>query len=560
MNPLFGLPGIASTGAVSRRKKGKPKSSGSKLIIAGGHLVRQPKGLAPMSASDKELLTRLTTLHRYRMPYKGEQRGELFIHWFYRDRKVDQLSRCEIFHLNMLQYFNVLDRVKVIHVRCASPNLSPTAAMLCAIEILSAGKAVVDFKCVLPKPGWEHDTFKECVEYAVSTGEFVYYTHFKGVTRIPDLGSSGRLPQDTSVLDEYYWCYVMYHCLFTAPIGVKAIGPVRTNNHRLLAVFSDPSWTRLVKDGQDFFYRGSFQAFSGRYLEGCFTELGAGSALERERLFWFGHTHMVELFLSAVCREADIWSLPPDNKTMNTPGYHGFAKRLFPSLLNSFKHLGEDSVPVIASMTSWKARIDNVPAVVESLLGQSRPLDAIELNLSLEEFPDQMESLPDSILQLVADHKLIVNWVKEDSGPFKKIIPTLQKHLGEDYVLLSVDDDILYGPQYVQLMLCLLAGHDVACADVGYVGFKAALRSHAVGPELWNLLTPRVVSLRVDDTYVAEYLARKRVDCHYESCPEILSQLSDYNPVCPNSSMADGYSRTHIEAAHVAAGEALKGL
>lgn len=558
MNPLFGLPGIASTGAVSRRKKGKPKSSGFKLAIVGGHIVKQPKGPAPLSASDKELLTRLTTLHSYRMPYKGEQRGELFIHWFYRDRKSDQLSRCEIFHLNMLQYFNVLDRVKVIHIRCASSNLSPTAAMRCAIEILSAGKAVVDFKCVFPKPSWEHDTFKECTEYAVSTGEFVYYTHFKGVTRVSGTGVVRKA--NYTDLDILYWSYAMYHCLFTAPAGVKAIGPIRTNNHRLLQVFPDPSWTRLIRDGQDFFYRGSFQAFSGKYVKECFEELGIGDAGKREKVLWFGHTHMVELFLSAICKERDIYSLPSSMQTMNTPGYSGFVKKLFPTIANSFMHLTADTLPVRASMTSWRARIGNVATVIKTLLAQTHPLDGIELNLAREEFPYGLDVLPDDLLQLVADHKVELHWVDKDTGPFKKIIPTLQRHMGEDYILLSVDDDILYAPQYVQLMLALLAGHDVCSADKGYVGFRAALRSKCIAPDLWERLTDNVIASRIDDMYLSEYFCRKGLDCHYVPCPEINALLADYNPVSPNSAMADGYSEAQVALAHSASCRALDGL
>ena len=513
-----------------------------------------------MSASDKELLARLTTLHRYRMPYKGEQRGELFIHWFYRERKEDRLSKCEIFHLNMLQYFNVMDRVETIHVRCASLRTCPTRAMQQAIGILSSGKAQVDFKCVLPKKSWEHDTFEECVEYAVETGKFVYYTHFKGVSRIPDFNDSGRLPHNTSALDVLYWSYVMYHCLFTAPSGVKAIGPVRTNNHRLLKVFPDPSWTRLVRDGQDFFYRGSFQAFSGAYLKECFEELGILDASKRKAALWFGHTHVVELFLSAICKEGDIYSLPPTVETMTTPGYHGYEKKLFPSLVNSFTHPTVSTLPVRASMTSWRARIGNVATVIKTLLAQTYPLDRIELNLAREEFPYGLDALPDDLLQLVASHKVEVHWVDKDTGPFKKIIPTLQRHIGEDYVLLSVDDDILYAPQYVQFMLALLAGHDVCCSDTGYVGFKAALRSKCIAPDLWERLTDDVVASRVSDIYLSEYFRRKKLNCNYTPCPEIRALMTDYNPVSPNSAMADGYSKTRIALARAATCEALDGL
>ena len=56
----------------------------------------------PMNTTDRELFERLTTLHDYRLPYDGKPNGELFIHWFYRERSVDRLSTCEIFHLNIM--------------------------------------------------------------------------------------------------------------------------------------------------------------------------------------------------------------------------------------------------------------------------------------------------------------------------------------------------------------------------------------------------------------------------------------------------------------------------
>lgn len=244
------------------------------------------------------------------MPYKGEQRGELFIHWFYRDRKSDRLSRCEIFHLNMLQYFNVLDRVKVIHIRCASPNLSPTAAMLHAIEILSAGKAVVDFKCVLPKPSWEHDTIKEAAEYAAETGEFVYYTHFKGVSRVTDslFGSSRGGCGD---LDIFYWSWLLYSILFGAPSYAKAIGPLYrcgvNKSYEQGRSRYGIAWSAL-RGRPPHHYAGSFQGFDGSFLKKKFKQLGLEHHADRESKLWVQDAFTVEMFLSLVFDCSEVYS------------------------------------------------------------------------------------------------------------------------------------------------------------------------------------------------------------------------------------------------------------
>lgn len=281
---------------------------------SGRRIPRQtPMGRSvAMPGDEAELLARLTTSHNWRMPYDGEPRGELFIHWFYRDRAEDRLSRCEIFHLNMLRYFNAMDRVECIHIRCAFSGKA-TSAMHEAVDILSGGKAKVDFQVVVPKNSWEHDTFKECVEYALETGKFVYYTHFKGVTRwtdslfAPMRGGIG--PGAATDLNLAYWSYLMYLALFTAPDNVKAIGPLlhlgmnRTYKNR------DISWSRLCKGDQVFHYCGSFQGLDGTYLRECVVACGMPERAQRDRKLWVGDPYCVEMFLSMVSLKKDVYSL-----------------------------------------------------------------------------------------------------------------------------------------------------------------------------------------------------------------------------------------------------------
>ena len=265
-----------------------------------------------------QLLSALTTLHDHKQPCSGPQRGELFIHWFYRDRKEDRLSRCEIFHLNMLQLFNVMDRVEAIHVRCAVSSLNITGAMQQAIDILSSGKASVDFKCVSPKDSWEHDTFKECVECAVGISKFAYYTHIKGVTHIEDDNIIGKYRNGSKTdpsrrieeIDVLYWCYVMYRYLFAdAPSSALAIGPL-LHPHSPTMHYSDPStgmfppWA--YKTAQH--YTGSFQAFDGSFLRKRFEQLGASREM-RDSTLWVGDPYTVEQFLTLCFHRDEVSSL-----------------------------------------------------------------------------------------------------------------------------------------------------------------------------------------------------------------------------------------------------------
>ena len=290
-----------------------------------------------LTDGDRFLLERLTTLHDYRTTYSGTPRGELFIHWFYRDRTQDRLSRCEIFHLNMLQYFNVMDRVEKIHIRCATER-GETRAMEQAVEILSSGSATLDFQVVKPKRSWEHDTFKECVEYAVSSGKFVYYTHFKGASRMADnpLGMSQRSCRGSSDLDIAYWCYLMYRGMFEAPDNVKAIGPLPYSGINNAYRDKDISWSRITDKSRAYFYCGSFQAFSGEYLAQCLSELHNPDL--NVRLWSYRNPYTVEMFLSLVALRKDVYSL--DIPYTATHGiYACYTKHRIPQYEAAFKKL-----------------------------------------------------------------------------------------------------------------------------------------------------------------------------------------------------------------------------
>lgn len=291
---------------------------------------------------DIQLLYRLTHLQEHIQSCSHTLCGELFIHWWYRDRLEDRLTSCEIFHLNMLQYFNVPSRMETIHIRCASSSVTMTNAMEQAIRILSKGKATVDFKLVPSNKGWEHDTFKEATEYAIGTGKYVYYTHFKGASRIGDasLGIAPRLLHTSTDLDIYYWCYLMYVGLFTAPNGYKAIGPLVHLGINGSYTNRDIKWSNLCKDSEVFHYCGSFQAFSGEYIKSCLEECSLGTLDVRLNKLWVGDPYTVEMFLSMVSLKDDVYSLDiPYTCTNNI--YNVYTHNRIPQYMDAFRRLYE---------------------------------------------------------------------------------------------------------------------------------------------------------------------------------------------------------------------------
>lgn len=293
------------------------------------------------SQLDRALLCRLTTLNDYSMPYDGDSKGELFIHWWYRDRNADLLTTCEIFHLNMLRYFNVMDKVDTIHIRCIAESDSITGAMQEAISILSKGRCTLDFKISSRNSRkWEHDTFKEATEYAVSSGKFVYYTHFKGVSRIGDLrlGIAPRLLRGSTDLDIYYWCYLMYLALFNAPSDAKAIGPLIHLGLNHSYRNRDIKWSNLCKGNEVFHYCGSFQAFDGRYISDCLEACSLGTFQARLDNLWVGDPYAVEMFLSMVTLKDDVYSLDVDFKD-TTGMYNIYRSHKIPQYREDFLNL-----------------------------------------------------------------------------------------------------------------------------------------------------------------------------------------------------------------------------
>lgn len=291
-----------------------------------------------LSPEDQAILDRLTTLHDYRAPYSGTPRGELFIHWFYRDRTQDRLSRCEIFHLNMLRYFNVMDRVEKIHIRCATER-GETLAMMQAVKILSEGKASVELKLVPQKSNWEHDTIMEAAEYASSSGKYVYYTHFKGSSRLIDefIPRQGR--EKVHPLDVLYWAYIMYEGMFSDEASRHdAIGPISCNRVNREYLLRDLSWST----NPEYQYIGSFQAFDGKALSRAFQRLGLDEPLRR-RLIWWGGRYTVEMFLCLVFLESEVYTIAQMGNECTA--YRMYTKGFCPSIRRRFQALYTDAKP-----------------------------------------------------------------------------------------------------------------------------------------------------------------------------------------------------------------------
>lgn len=105
---------------------------------------------------------------------------------------------------------------------------------------------------------------------------------------------------------------------------------------------------------------------------------------------------------------------------------------------------------IIISLTSYPARIGTVNQTIETLLNQTTKADKIVLYLGKDKFPHQEHDLPQELRKLCGD-KFEIHWIEKDLKSFTKLIPAIKEY--PDSILVTVDDDILYPPEMLEMLL-----------------------------------------------------------------------------------------------------------
>ena len=106
---------------------------------------------------------------------------------------------------------------------------------------------------------------------------------------------------------------------------------------------------------------------------------------------------------------------------------------------------------IIVSMTSWSKRIKQAEATVKSLLEQTRKPDSVELNLDLENFPHGIPDLPRWVMEYREKYpNFKVYFRGDDLKVYAKIMPTIGRHIYDEYILVTADDDVSYPSTYLE--------------------------------------------------------------------------------------------------------------
>lgn len=107
---------------------------------------------------------------------------------------------------------------------------------------------------------------------------------------------------------------------------------------------------------------------------------------------------------------------------------------------------------IIVSMTSYPKRIMNIEKSIFYLLTkQTVKPDEIHLWLSIEEFPNQYDDLPENIKLLIDSDTIILHWVQKNTYVHKR--HEYFKIAQDNDLVFLIDDDVRYADNLIETVI-----------------------------------------------------------------------------------------------------------
>lgn len=109
-----------------------------------------------------------------------------------------------------------------------------------------------------------------------------------------------------------------------------------------------------------------------------------------------------------------------------------------------------NKLPIIVSLTSIQAKLDEASLTIQSILNQNVKADRVVLWLSEEAHLSDggIQEIPDSLNELV-DKGLEIRWTK-NIGAYRKLIPTAKLMNHESCLIVTAADDVRYPSNWLQ--------------------------------------------------------------------------------------------------------------
>lgn len=108
--------------------------------------------------------------------------------------------------------------------------------------------------------------------------------------------------------------------------------------------------------------------------------------------------------------------------------------------------------PIYISMTSISSRIHDIEQVIYSLLNQSLVADKLILNISRGSFLKDngiSESDFSPFVREMIDNGRVELHYCVNTGPYRKIIPTLERYSNDAFWVATADDDVIYSRDWL---------------------------------------------------------------------------------------------------------------
>ena len=119
----------------------------------------------------------------------------------------------------------------------------------------------------------------------------------------------------------------------------------------------------------------------------------------------------------------------------------------------------------IVSMTTWSKRINSCKPTLDSIINQTVKPDEIEINLSYEQFPHGMADMPEFLKSMSKEGLVTLYFKEKDQHVWDKIMPTAHRHVNEDCIIITLDDDVSYPKTYIEEIVKNMEGNDWLCSQ-----------------------------------------------------------------------------------------------
>lgn len=189
---------------------------------------------------------------------------------------------------------------------------------------------------------------------------------------------------------------------------------------------------------------------------------------------------------------------------------------------------------LIVTLTTWKARIGNIPAVLDSIYNQTLPPDLVVLNLAYD------EDIPPEVGKYIEEKGVEVNRVA-DTKVYKKLIPTLRKY--PEACVVPIDDDWIYPPGMLEEFMSIhkkhpynpISGNRVfAFHTCFHCGCASLIKREFFGKYLDYIDETVMRDCQSDDT-VYTFFQKKNGYCYIQTKSLFYENMVPYNPSEPFS-------------------------